>query len=494
MLSQPVLSIIAILASAFFAVLILPAKNTPLIRQLCLLASFLAFLVGMLTCVSFDQSAKGYQFMATFNLIHEYNLSFAIGVDGLSIVFLMLTLGVFPAMFLTAWSVTKATKHLFCHLLGMELLLILTFVVIDLFYFFVLFESLLIPMFIIIGIWGARNRRIKAAYYFFLYTLFGSLFMLFGMIYLHQTVGSLNYYVILNEKLTDFEQEVIWLCFFIAFAVKMPLFPFHIWLPEAHVEAPTTGSMLLASLLLKLGGYGFLRFSFTFLSNASLTFAPFVCALALAGVIYGSLSTIRQIDLKRIIAYSSVAHMNLVVLGLFSFKHEGIDGATYLMVAHGFVSAALFFCVGVFYERTHTRLLRYYGGLVSVMPLTVSAFFIFSLANMGFPGTANFLGELLVLQGIFSLSPYTTFFAAYGIVLSACYGTLAFNRVSFGTLKTKYIPVVIDMTRRESIIASLLAVPTTYFGVSANSILVFTQGPVAEIVQTIEQAANLLTL
>jgi NADH-quinone oxidoreductase subunit M len=252
--------------------------------------------------------------------------------------------------------------------------------------------------------------------------------------------------------------------------------------------------MLLASLLLKLGGYGFLRFSFTFLSNASLTFAPFVCALALAGVIYGSLSTIRQIDLKRIIAYSSVAHMNLVVLGLFSFKHEGIDGATYLMVAHGFVSAALFFCVGVFYERTHTRLLRYYGGLVSVMPLTVSAFFIFSLANMGFPGTANFLGELLVLQGIFSLSPYTTFFAAYGIVLSACYGTLAFNRVSFGTLKTKYIPVVIDMTRRESIIASLLAVPTIYFCVSANSILVFTQGPVAEIVQTIEQAANLLTL
>jgi NADH-quinone oxidoreductase subunit M len=310
--------------------------------------------------------------------------------------------------------------------------------------------------------------------------------MLFGMIYLHHVVGSLNYYMILNTTLEQFDRELVWICLFLAFAVKMPLFPFHIWLPEAHVEAPTVGSMLLASLLLKLGGYGFLRFSATFLAEATLTFLPAVGALALAGVIYGSLSTLRQIDLKRIIAYSSVSHMNLTVLGIFSFAQEGLDGAIYIMVAHGFVSAALFFCVGVLYDRAHSRLLRYYGGLVQVMPLFVTSFFVFSLANMSFPGTPNFLGELLIFMGIFKLSTAVLFFATAGIVLAAAFSVFLFNRVSFGTLKMKYASEFTDVNRREMAVIVVLAVPTLLLGLCSNGVLDYTRVVVEWTVQCMQ--------
>jgi proton-translocating NADH-quinone oxidoreductase chain M len=474
-LVSPLLSIVAILLISFILSLITPAEKISTIRTACLSASLLAVAVGLLACLSFDKGAIGYQFMSGFHFVPEYNLTFALGIDGLSFVFLLLTLLIFPVLFLSAWSITKEPKQFFCHLMGMELLLVLTFTTIDLFYFFVLFESLLIPMFIIIGVWGARNRKIKAAYYFFLYTLFGSLFMLFGMIYLYHITGSLNFYTLMNANLTAEDQEIIWICFFLAFAVKMPLFPFHIWLPEAHVEAPTTGSMLLASLLLKLGGYGFLRFSLTFLLEASETFRPYVVSLALAGVIYGSLSTLRQIDLKRIIAYSSVSHMNLVVLGLFSLSARGIDGAVYLMVAHGVVSAALFFCVGVIYDRAHSRLLRYYGGVVSVMPLFTSAFFLFNLANMSFPGTPNFLGELLLFLGISEYSILILFLATPGIVLAAAFSVFLFARVCYGTLKTKYIAEFSDMNRRELAIVLILVGMMLLLGLCANSVLEFTR-------------------
>jgi NADH-quinone oxidoreductase subunit M len=479
-IASPLFGLITILCTALLFVLFAPRSVAGLriVRLASLIGSLGALAAALLMSFSFDKAAVGYQFMSSVGFIADYNSAFALGVDGLSYVFLVLTLFTFPFLFLAAWNVTKFPNHFLAHLLAMEILLVLTFVTIDLFYFFVLFESLLIPMFILIGGWGARTRKIKAAYYFFLYTLFGSLFMLFGMIYLYHITGSLNYYVLLTESLDIKTQKLLWLCFFMAFAVKMPLFPFHIWLPEAHVEAPTVGSMLLASLLLKLGGYGLLRFSLTFLGGASIFFAAAVAAVSIAGVIYGSLSTMRQIDLKRIIAYSSVAHMNLVALGIFSFNRIGIDGAIYLMVAHGVVSAALFFCVGVVYDRTHTRLLRYYGGLTTVMPLFASSFFIFNLANMGFPGTPNFIGEILLLAGVYQQAPAVSFFAGAGVVFSAAYCTALHARTCFGTLKTAYISQYTDANRREVAVLAGLAAAALVLGLRTDFVLSFLEAVV----------------
>jgi len=487
-LSSPLTVIAALLAATLLLTLALPASRFAAIRYVTLTSSVLALFMGVTACLTFDKADIGFQFLTALNFIPEYNLSFTLGADGLSMIFLLLTLFIFPILFLSAWTVALQPKQFWNYLLAMELLLVLTFSTLDILYFFILFESLLIPMFILIGVWGARERKIKAAYYFFLYTLFGSLFMLFGIFYLYFLTGSTNYFVLLNSNLENDQQNVIWLCFFLAFAVKMPLFPLHIWLPEAHVEAPTVGSMLLASLLLKLGGYGFLRFSLTFLSAGSFQYAPLVSTCALLGVIYGSLSTVRQIDLKRIIAYSSVAHMNLVMLGLFSYNQQGLEGAIYLMVGHGVVSAALFFCVGVLYDRHHTRLLRYYGGMVTVMPLFCGMFFAFTLANMSFPGTSNFLGELLVFLGIFAGNSTVLLFSTAGIVLGAVYSTWLYNRVAFGTLKTVYIPEFTDLTRREFFILLSLLVPMIVLGLTASFVLDFVHLPVKAIIQSAEAA------
>jgi proton-translocating NADH-quinone oxidoreductase chain M len=490
---NPLLLLTSILSLGLILSLAIPTNRPTAIRLLTLVTSLIALFVGAVSCLTFDKSDLGFQLLTRLHLVSEYNLSFTLGADGLSMIFLLLTLFIFPILFLSSWSVTKQPKQFLSHLLAMELLLVLTFSTLDLFYFFVLFESLLIPMFILIGVWGARERKIKAAYYFFLYTLFGSLFMLFGIIYLYFITGSTNYFVLLNTTLQAEQQRLIWLCFFLAFAVKMPLFPFHIWLPEAHVEAPTVGSMLLASLLLKLGGYGFLRFSLTFLSEGSAYYAPLVATCSLLGVLYGSLSTIRQIDLKRIIAYSSVAHMNLVMLGLFSYNQQGLEGATYLMVGHGVVSAALFFCVGVLYDRHHSRLLRYYGGLVTVMPLFATAFFAFTLANMSFPGTSNFLGELLIFLGIFVNNSTILLLSTSGIVLAAVYSIWLYNRVIFGTLKTTYIAEFTDLTRREAVILLSLLIPMVVLGLSANFVLDFVRVALKGITLTPDIASDMLS-
>lgn len=402
---------------------------------------------------NFDLSELGYQYACQIPLIAEYNLVFSLGIDGISLVLLALTVFIMPLCIISASSVETDTKKFIIYLLLIELFLIISFITTNLFFFYIFFESVLIPMFILIGVWGARERKINAAYYFFLFTLFGSFFLLFGMLYLYTIAESTEYVVLSNLVLSGDEQKILWLCFFMPFAIKVPMFPFHIWLPEAHVEAPTIGSVILASLLLKLGGYGFIRFTLPLFPLGTYYFGHVVYLFALLSILYASLTTIRQSDLKKIIAYSSIAHMNLIVLGLFSGSFQGIDGAIYLMIGHGVVSAALFFCVGVLYDRYHTRAIKHYSGLVQAMPLFAIAFFLFTLGNMGFPGTSNFIGEFLIMVGIFSKNMFLLVLATSTIVLGAAYSVWLYNRVAFGTGKiTEYS----DLNNVELLILGIL--------------------------------------
>lgn len=309
------------------------------------------------------------------------------------------------------------------------------FCMLDLLLFYVFFESVLLPMFLIIGVWGSRERKIRAAYQFFLYTLIGSLFMLLAILLIYFQTGTTDLQVLFVSEFSLQRQLLLWFAFFASFAVKVPMIPVHIWLPEAHVEAPTSGSVILAGVLLKLGTYGFVRYSIPLFPEASVYFTPLIYTLSIIGVIYASLTTLRQIDLKKIIAYSSVAHMGFVTLGLFSLNVQGIEGALFLMLSHGFVASALFLCIGVLYDRTHTRLVKYYGGLVHVMPLFSVFFLIFTMGNLSLPGTSSFVGEFLILVGVFQTNPFVATFAATGMILGGAYSIWLYNRVVFGNLK-----------------------------------------------------------
>ena len=334
----------------------------------------------------------------------------------------------------------------------MEFFLIGVFSILDLLLFYIFFESVLIPMYLIVGVFGSRERKIRAAYFFFLYTLLGSVLMLLSILYIYYQVGTTDYEVLLTFIFSKTEQKFLWLSFFGSFATKVPMVPVHLWLPEAHVEAPTAGSVILAGVLLKLGTYGFLRFSFPLFPEASFYFAPIVYLLSIVGIVYTSFTAIRQTDFKRIIAYTSVAHMNLVMVGLFSFNTIGLEGAILQSLSHGFVASALFLIIGIVYERHHTRMVKYYGGLVHTMPLYTFIFLFFTMSNIGLPGTGSFVGEFLILAGSFKTNTSATFISATGMIIGGCYSLWLFNRISYGNVKIQYLKDYIDINKREMVI------------------------------------------
>jgi len=447
------LTLILTLLALFFV----SSSNVQFIRLLSLSSSGIVLILSCILMVQFDCNSYYFQNVVTYSLGSGLmNLNFSFGLDGISIFFFVLTSFLIFLCILFIWN-ERFLKEYALNLLLIELLLLLVFSVLDVFLFYIFFEAILIPMFIMIGIWGSRERKIRAVYLLFFYTLFGSLLMLIGLLYIYSIAGTLNLEFLLTWNFTFEEQCWLWLAFFISFASKIPMFPFHVWLPEAHVEAPTVGSVLLAGILLKLGVYGFLRFSLGLFPDASLYFSPLVYLLSVIGVIYASLSAIRQTDLKRIIAYSSVAHMNLVTLGIFSFNIIGLEGSILQSISHGFVSGAMFLMVGILYDRYHSRLLSYYGGLVHMMPVYSVLFLIFTMANIALPGTSSFVGEFLLLSGIYKTNVVSCIIGAIGVILCGAYSLWLYNRIIFGNLKIAYVTRFEDLNFREvSILAPLL--------------------------------------
>lgn len=459
----PLLIFLPLLGTTFL--FFVSKNNIKLIRFIGLFSSFFVFLLSLVLIIFFDRNYIRFQFVYTFIWVSSSNFNFSIGVDGISVFFIILITLLIPLCLLASWtSIRKQYKQYVIAFLFMESCLILVFCVRDLLLFYIFFESVLLPMFIIIGIWGSRERKIRASYLFFLYTLFGSVLMLISILYIYFTIGTTDYEILLTHSFTLKEQCFIWLGFFASFASKIPMIPVHIWLPEAHVEAPTAGSVVLAGILLKLGSYGFLRFSLPLLPEASLYFTPFVFSLSILGIIFASFTAIRQTDLKRIIAYTSIAHMNLVMLGIFSFNIVGIEGAILQSISHGFVSSALFLLIGVIYDRHHTRMISYYSGLVHTMPLFTIIFLIFTLANIALPGTSSFIGEFLILSGVFKINTSAAFFGAIGMILGGGYSLWLFNRIVYGNLKIQYLISFEDLTLKEFYVFLPLIIGTLILG------------------------------
>jgi proton-translocating NADH-quinone oxidoreductase chain M len=449
-----------------FLVLFIPSQYKETIKVVVLSFSLAEFLLSLMMWMSFDNSSSRFQFVEAYNWIESSNIIFYLGVDGISLFFILLTTLLIPICLLASWDAIKFNeKEYFIAFLAMEALVIAVFCVLDIILFYVFFESVLIPMFIIIGVWGSRERRIRAAYMFFLYTLLGSVLMLLAILYIYYQAGTTDYQILLTTTFDPEVQKLLWLAFFASFAVKVPMLPVHIWLPEAHVEAPTAGSVILAGILLKLGSYGFLRFSLPLFPYASIYFTPLIYAFACIAVIYTSLTAIRQTDLKRIIAYASVAHMNLVLIGMFVYNLQGLEGSILQQLSHGLVSGALFLCVGVIYDRHHTRLVKYYSGLAHTMPIYIAIFMFFSMANIALPGTSSFVGEFLILAGAFQTNTTVCVLSATGMILGGGYSLWLFNRVAFGNIKVQYMNVFSDVDKREFATLLPLVILTLVMGI-----------------------------
>nr|YP_008475409.1 NADH dehydrogenase subunit 4 [Thraustotheca clavata]AGS55504.1 NADH dehydrogenase subunit 4 [Thraustotheca clavata] len=441
-------------------------KNEKTIKNFSIFYSFLIFIISLALWILFDKSSSEFQFAFIYNWLTNYNMYFSIGIDGISLFFIIATTFLIPICFLASYEIIQKNIKDYCILFFfLEFFLLITFSTLDLIIFYIFFESVLIPMFLIIGIWGSRERKIKASYYLFIYTLAGSLFMFIAIIHIYITTGTTLYILLYNYNFDIFYQKLYWLAFFLSFAVKVPMLPFHIWLPEAHVEAPTAGSVILAGILLKLGSYGLIRFSLPLFPKATVFFTPFVLVLCIISIIYASITAIRQTDLKRIIAYASVAHMNMILVGLFSLTIEGIEGSLLQMLSHSIVASALFLCIGILYDRYHSRYLSYYSGLAHTMPIYSIFFLFYIFANISIPGTSSFVGELLILAGIFQENTIVAFLSGTSMVLGGAYSLLLYNRVCYGNIQSNFLNVFYDISYREFLIHIILIFITLFMGI-----------------------------
>ena len=474
MIDFPILSLILFIPILGILLMVL-IRNTSErternLKQTAIWITSLNFLVSLLLIIFFDYENPSFQFEEKYFWINN-GISYHLGIDGSSVLFIVLTTMLVPICILASYdSIKFSIKEYLISFLALETFMIGVFCSLDLVLFYLFFEGGLIPMFLIIGIWGGE-RRVYSTFKFFLYTLAGSVFMLLAIIYIYWNAGTTDVQYLLNYQFSKNEQIMLWLAFFASFVVKIPMWPFHTWLPDAHVEAPTAGSVILAGVLLKMAGYGFIRFSLGFFPDASEMFMPMIFTLSIIAIIVTSLIALVQEDMKKLIAYSSVAHMGFVTLGIFTFTIQGIEGGIIQMISHGIVSAALFLCVGVVYDRLHTREISRYGGLVNKMPFYAFTFMIFILASLGLPGTSGFVGEFLVLLSVFTVNTYFALFATTGVVLAATYSLWLYRKVIFGALVKDDLVDMLDLTRREIIIFVPLIFLTFFLGIYPKPVI-----------------------
>jgi NADH-quinone oxidoreductase subunit M len=487
----PLLSIVTFLplAGVLFILMVRAQDEQALrnIRWVALITTLATFVVSIFVWTSFDNSDPGFQLVEEADWIGGV-MTYRMGVDGISMLFVILTTFLMPFCIAASWyAIETRVKSYMIAFLVLETLMIGVFCALDIVLFYLFFEGGLIPMFLIIGVWGGK-RRVYASYKFFLYTLLGSLLMLVAIMAMYWQAGTTDITLLLEHPFPASWQPWLWFAFFASFAVKMPMWPVHTWLPDAHVEAPTAGSVILAGILLKMGGYGFLRFSLPMFPLASDMFAPFVFTLSVVAIVYTSLVALMQEDMKKLIAYSSVAHMGFVTMGIFTATTEGVQGAIFQMLSHGLVSGALFLCVGVIYDRMHTREIAAFGGLVNRMPVYATLFLVLTMANVGLPGTSGFVGEFLTLLGAFAANTWVAFFATTGVILSACYALWLFRKVVWGALEKPALRGMLDLSLREKAILVPLVVLVIFYGVYPMPVFDVTAASVERLLNNYQAA------
>ncbi len=490
--SFPILSLTAFLplVGVLFILLVRGDEETVArnARWAALWTSLATFVISLLLWINFDPTTAEFQFVEKVDWLPAFNISYHMGIDGISLFFVILSTFLTPICVLASWkAVTVRVKEYMIAFLVLETFMVGTFAALDFVLFYIFFEAVLIPMFIIIGVWGGP-RRVYSAFKFFLYTLAGSVLLLAALLALYFEAGTTDIPTLIAFDVPAQMQTWLWLAFFASFAVKMPMWPVHTWLPDAHVEAPTAGSVILAGVLLKMGGYGFLRFSLPMLPIASEQFVPLVYTLSVIAIIYTSLVALAQEDMKKLIAYSSVAHMGFVTIGIFTATRQGIDGAIFQMLSHGIISAALFLCVGVVYDREHSRDIAHYGGLVERMPKYAFVFMVFMLGSVGLPGTSGFIGEFLILVGAFQDNTWVAALAATGVILGAAYMLYLYRRVVFGRLDKEHLKQILDLEPREIAIFAPLVVLVIWMGIWPEPFLGLFDASVANLLQDYQAA------